>query len=243
MYKRQELYLRWSLKESFAALAQHLNYAIKLYDKDTKNLLLSMQVNTDENNEILAAGASRGNRILCDLTVYRYDDGGTPQTVTLKEYPFYAYGENGSLYLVLDALDLQAAAELKDVADAAAIPAAGKDTYSITRLGIGPGNIYARVQASGTNYKTSSWKQSNIAHSYFAGETWQGTGVSYSLKNARHLFNIRFSEAARESTDIRTAVSYTHLDVYKRQGHMRRARFGRPETIKSCWIRSGLEPA
>ncbi len=222
----EELYLRWSLKESFAALAQHLNYAIKLYDKDTKNLLLSMQVNTDENNEILAAGASRGNRILCDLTVYQYDDGGTPQTVTLKEYPFYAYGENGSLYLVLDALDLQAAADLKGVTDAAGMPAAGKDTYSITRLGIGPGSIYARVQASGTNYKTSSWKQSNIAHSYFAGETWQGTGVSYSLKNARHLFNIRFSEAARESTDIRS-VTYTQASDITWQGEQGMPAFGK----------------
>lgn len=208
LVNEEELYLRWSLKESFAALAQHLNYAIKLYDKDTKNLLLSMQVNTDGNNEILAADAFRGNQILCDLTVYQYDEAGTPQTVSLKDYPFYAYGKNGSLYLVLDALDLQAAVDQKAGTDVWGSPAAGKDTYSITRLGIRPGSVYARVQASGTNYKTSSWKQSNIAHSYFSGETWQGTGVNYTLKNARHLFNIRFSEAARESTDIRS-VTYT----------------------------------
>lgn len=106
------------------------------------------------------------------------------------------------------------------------MPAAGKDTHSITRLGIGPGSIYARVQASGTNYKTSSWKQSNIAHSYFAGETWQGTGVSYSLKNARHLFNIRFSEAARESTDIRS-VTYTQASDITWQGEQGMPAFGK----------------
>ena len=67
-------------------------------------------------------------------------------------------------------------------------------TYSISRLNLDTGKkIYARLQASGANYKPSAWKQSNLESPYFADSSTENTEIS--VRNARHLFNIRFREA------------------------------------------------
>lgn len=199
----EELTLNWYLKKDYSALTQYLNYSIKLYDKETKKLQASLEVNTDESNKILKKGTAEGNKILCDVTVYSYREDGTEEGHTvLDDCPFYAYGEGNKLTLVLDAVDLGAADKLTEEQK--------KGTLSITRLGLENKNIYARVKAFAKNYKASPWKQSNSSNTTFASVTESGKQTACGVKNARHLYNIRFTEQEIQAGKKKdTKVTYT----------------------------------
>lgn len=188
------LYVKWSLTSKYKYMTNQLKYKIQLYNADTKKMAASLEVNNipDAKNIVKRQNASNVGEdelyIQCNVTIYE-EDGKTK--AVLKDVRFRAYAsENSVMYLVLDAVDLEAASlsEKKD--------ADYGDTYSIKRLGLEGMNLYARVQAGGSFYKSSAWKQTNTENALFADTktTDDGKTVTYGVKNARHLSNIRFAE-------------------------------------------------
>ena len=195
------LYVKWSLTSKYKYMTNQLKYKIQLYNADTKKMAASLEVNNipDAKNIVKRQNASNVGEdelyIQCNVTLYE-EDGKTK--AVLKDVRFRAYAsENSVMYLVLDAVDLEAAllSEKKD--------ADYGDTYSIKRLGLEGMNLYARVQAGGSFYKSSAWKQTNTENALFADTktTDDGKTVTYGVKNARHLSNIRFAETNKNDKD------------------------------------------
>lgn len=211
----EELTLNWYLKKEYSALTQYLNYSIKLYDKESKKLQATLEVNTEDKNKILKKGSDLGNKIFCDVTLYSYGADGKEESHTvMKDCPFYAYGEGSRLTLVLDAVDL-GAVEKTSVDEM-------KDTLSVIRLGLQEKTIYARVKAFAKNYKASAWKQSNSSCTTFGSAVQNGNQTVYGVKNARHLYNIRFSEKEREA--LAGKKKDTSKIIYSQTGNIRWSR-------------------
>ncbi|MEG2256664.1 MAG: prepilin-type N-terminal cleavage/methylation domain-containing protein [Lachnospiraceae bacterium] len=188
----EELTLEWKLKPEFKDLTQRLAYKIKIYNHDTKKLLFTMDINKSKEAATIIRGkdSPNGNQIKCKLTMYDKDGKEIHDPKGLwKDVPFRAYAENNKITLVLDAVDL-AAIKAPEKAE----EEYNKNTYSISRFGMDFHNIYARIQTTGVNQKNSPWKQSNVENPYFATAASKGKDKTYTIKNARHLFNIRYSE-------------------------------------------------
>lgn len=202
------LSVKWSLTSKYKYMTNQLKYKIQLYNADTKKIAASLEVNhiPDAKNIVKRQNASNVEEddlyIQCNVTLYEED--GKTKTV-LKSVRFRAYAsEDSVMYLVLDAVDLEAA-ELSEKKD----PDFG-DTYSIKRLGLDGMNLYARVQAGGSYFKSSAWKQTNTENALFADkkESDNGKSVTYGIKNARHLSNIRFTEEKKSGKDKKDEIIY-----------------------------------
>lgn len=213
----ERLTLNWAMSKEFEHLSSFLSYSIDIYDSDAKKPMLSLAVNSDVSGQpekdnwikayepeedSLPGITDTRNRIYCDVTWHSYDAGGNDVQKVIPSVPFYAYGEeDNSLTIVLDALDLAALkAPAPDEVDQDTNTE--KETFSITRLGLQAENIYARVQASGKPYKTSAWKQSGPENALFADKKTdekEPGAVTYTVKNFRHLNNIRYMEEAKET--------------------------------------------
>jgi hypothetical protein len=186
--------------------AQQLNYNLDVYDKDTKNLVLSMTLDGSQ----IHSYETRGT-ISAMVTRFTYDSDGQQTSQELGNYDILAWIDtDGTIRVVLDAADIQATSVsylnalkggLKEE-NAAKTDFAG--TYSFHRFGVDADNIYCTIQGVGDGYQTTAMKQSNDQAVYFATanvdvvDNGQGTAASYSyiytLENGRHLYNVRFVE-------------------------------------------------
>ncbi|MDD3183843.1 MAG: type II secretion system protein [Anaerostipes sp.] len=189
------LYLRWRLSSQYANVTESLTYQIKLYKKSPvegqKDILFaSFAVNGDNNKIKAESNTDNPDELFVKADVTLYDDNGNV-TDTKKNMQFKAYeSSNRMLYVVLDgadqASDSQVGLQTGDY----------DNTYSIKRLGIkDASNIYATVQGTGTSFKATARKQTKTENSYFASGSIDTSGnLTYKIANARHLFNMRFSE-------------------------------------------------
>lgn len=190
LVNKETLSIQWDLEDTYKAAALSLAYDIKLYDASSNQLKCSFKINDLGKAETVLheEGKDKDLTLTCDVTFYDEDE---KVTETKKNMKFMGYvTKEGQMILVLDATDLEAAAQLTEkVPDY-------DGTYSIRRLGFSAVPVYARMQASGTGYRPSQWEQTNTEHSYFAKEETKKSGTkTFDLKNARHLYNLRFEEA------------------------------------------------
>lgn len=213
-------------------------YQIRLYNADTKKIAASLKLNdVDIADSMIKDSKADDAYVKCTMTLYSYDEKGKRTSKKLKDVKFRAVavkeGEETTCRLVLDAVDLEAAKVFgqlsgKDQDD----PEKYMDTYSVRRLGLSDTSLYARMQVCGVNLNgrsenilVSTWKQTKAESTYFASEEKQihnkTTSVNCKIGNARHLFNIRFTEGTKEqeekTKDTADGVNYTYLqtaDIY-----------------------------
>lgn len=200
----ETLTLQWNMSATYQDLAGALYYNIQVYDKETEQVRLSMTVNKSdiEDNalKLKSAVSKEEQTVVCMVT--QYDEKGH-QSGASKEYKFPAYVEmanNGKIpvmHLVLDAVDLQAGNVVTaQGTKESTVASETMGTYSISRFGIKNGEIFARVQAAGDGYRSSAWKETNVSHMYMASSSEVvDRHQFYGIKNARHLYNIRFMES------------------------------------------------
>lgn len=237
----EALYLSWQLSDSRKITSDisnelsSLDYQIIVYDARTDEAVLKLE--HDGNAAIVQSTADDSSKLI-EFSVMRYGTSGegdgtddSDDGTDLGTYRFRTYigsDENGdpTAYLVLDALDL-AATEAKYEAlrtNGIGSDSSGlKDTLSMHRFALeelGVETIYCTLQASGTGARVSALRQSNVEHMYYDDYKLSDaeTNKIYEISNARHLYNVRFTEAAAElnggtdgvvtfSADDRTAVN------------------------------------
>lgn len=207
----ETLNLSFRLKKIKSAV-QELTYEISVCDKKTKKPLLVLTLDgTQIKNELFM------RNIPCNVTRYSYGEDGRQLTAQkLGTYMILAWiDKEETVRVVLDAADLNATSalyydvyeELTDTESAGSNLSMDlkelKSTYSFRRFGVNADDIYCTIQGSGTYYKTTAKKQSNTEHAYFASvqksESDGKTSAAYGLKNARHLYNVRYMEDYTEA--------------------------------------------
>ncbi|MDD2979636.1 MAG: prepilin-type N-terminal cleavage/methylation domain-containing protein [Hespellia sp.] len=215
--------------------AQNMTYEIDIYDKTSKNLELMITLDgTKIKNE-----QSR-QAIPCEVTRYEYgSDGKKTGTTKMGTYHVLAWIDGTeTIRVILDAADLDATSSLyysiyKTLMKAStgsdntlaganiSEMATFRNSYSFRRFGVNVEDIYCTIQGSGKDYKTTAKRQSNSENAYmgsFQAGTEKGkTTAIYTIKNARHLYNMRYLEdytdaqrTEKEYEDLKTADSVTY---------------------------------
>lgn len=216
------LSLEFRLTDKYAEKATGaLDYELTVYHSETQKPMLSLTIRripsvTGEAGVLLDYDSLK---LKAEVTAYNMagEKAGDP-----VEYQFAAYvDENKVIHLLLDSVDLSA--------ETGETPAALKDTYSFRRFGLEKNwddnitrDIFVKVRAKGSKYKTSAWKSSNTENAYFASEkhgTANDTVLSaeYGVANARHLYNIRFEEE-RNTTGKQYGFTYNLTDSFAWSG-------------------------
>lgn len=200
----ETLRAEWSLNEESSEIkADTAKYEIQLMrykeegDEKKEQLLASFVVNdssagVDENKL-----KSQGGDTYVKCQVQFYDEKGDPTGEPL-EYQFPAWIDSAKkMTLVLDAVDTAAKNALEDESvktDAEKF----KDTYSIRRFIDRPEEVYIKIQAyeGEASAESTDWEASNTENAYFASIEKDKDTASQTAKiaNARHLFNVRFTE-------------------------------------------------
>lgn len=194
LINEEQLYLKWSMEKKFPDSATNqiyfnsLNYTIEVYEKGAgpDKLKYTFAVKGDLKGE---ESPLEEKIITCNVT--------EAESNTSSEYQFVAYRDDtGDLYdicLVLDAVDYGAPEMVGPIFSKDDL----KNSTSILRLFSEPKDIYIKIQAYGKPYKQSKWERSNNSNTMFASmkkELLSG-GNTYTIENARHLYNIRYWEA------------------------------------------------
>ncbi len=207
LINEDQLYLKWSLPGQFSGIRKFLSYTIEIYDKKADGQPAHTFVlkgrdlkETDASLNIRDAAGKIDPGYIVELAG---DDG-----VSCK---FIAYSLGSEMYLVLDSIDY--GADPEQIAKKQGIESgfdtdALRNSASVLQLFSEPKDIYVRVQAQGKPYKTSAWKQSNASNTLFAamkeGGLFEADKNIYEIKNARHLYNIRYLEKENEMTAPQT---------------------------------------
>ena len=207
--------------------AQQLTYEINVYDTSNKKLLFKLLL---DGTKIKESGSREG--VSCPVYRYTYKDDGISidETLEMGEYSVLAWIEkngdqkSGTIRVVFDAADLKANAVLYYDAyidlmsghvDATTMALNSlKNTYTIRRFGVAAEDIYCTIQGSGEYYKTTAKKQSNVENASFgsmqSGKSSGESTASYTIKNARHLYNLRYME---DYTDSQRQGDYEGLST------------------------------
>lgn len=231
----ETLDLTWTAKNPLQYV-----YSVKLYSAETKKIAASIRVNDTKKAASMLKNSSDENAFIkCDVTLYSYDEKGKRTSKKLENVQFRADAieKDGktTCRLVLDAVDLEAA-NLWESLESSDKDNAEKytDTYTVKRLGIQGTKMYARMQVCAVNssgdsknVKVSTWKQTKTESAYFGSEKTETpdaakkaddktkeTKVTCEVKNARHLFNIRFREGAKEKKEKTKNTTGTVNYVY-----------------------------
>lgn len=208
LFNKDTFYMTCRLSVKYrATLTSQLTYKMDLdasKDVNDKKLTITLDGTKLKNEQHAEA-------ILCPVS--RYDDEGNE--IEIGNFPILAWVEaDYTVHVVLDAADIQAttedyARELVQIRQAEmASQTKFSKTYSFFRFGVEADNVYASVTATGSGFTTSKTisnfgnlnilKNQDAKHTCFAGESEkeveQGTEYTYTIKNARHLYNIRYIE-------------------------------------------------
>ena len=198
----EQLYLRWSLPRSYSGIRGFLSYTIEIYEKaqtagEEDELKYTFTVKGSElkqkgSGDSITQATQEGDKLKYAVTCA--DANG-------DKFDFIAYmDENGEMYLVLDSVDYGVDPE-KIVSETPGVSApsfktdAFRNSASVLQLFAEPEDIYVKLQASGKLYKASAKKQSNTSNTMFASMKETEAEYIYEIKNARHLYNIRYREA------------------------------------------------
>lgn len=208
LYNKDTFYMTYRLSAKYKeTLTSQLTYVMDL--NASKNVNDKKLTVTLDGTKL--KNAENAEAISCPVS--RYDEDGNE--IELGEFPVLAWVENDyTIHVVLDAADIQATtdlyeSELDDIrSDDKASDTKFAKTYSFFRFGVEADNVYASVTATGEGFTTSKtisnfgnvniFKNQEAKHTTFAGESesqnGDGTDFVYSIKNARHLYNIRYIE-------------------------------------------------
>lgn len=208
LYNKDTFYLTCRLSAKYRdILTSQLTYDLDLdASKDVNDKKLTIRLDGSKlKNESHAEAI--------DCPVFRYDEDGNK--IELGEFPVLAWVEpDYTIHVILDAADIQATTylydkELQDIrSEDKASSTKFSKTFSFFRFGVAADNVYASVTATGEGFTPSKtvsnfgnlnlFKNQTEKHTCFAGETetehGNKTAFTYSVKNARHLYNIRYIE-------------------------------------------------
>lgn len=205
LINEEQLYLKWSLPERFDGIRKFLSYTIEIYDK---NDTVGKPVYTFvlRGKDLKDMDLSRGIMDAVGEIDGKYMVTGTGENAAKEviSRQFIAYNSGNEMYLVLDSIDYGVFPEniTKDGASPDGFDTGVlKNSASILQLFPEPKDIYIRIQAQGKPYKTSAWKQSNASNTLFAAMKEEGGKDVFEIKNARHLYNIRYRERENDLTD------------------------------------------
>lgn len=203
----ETLNLTYTLSNVKPAL-QELTYEIIIYDKETQRALMKLLLDGTKVKSYADLNATDNNAwVSCEITRYNYDSSGNSTEESMGNYSILAWvNAENTITVVFDGADTAANSTLYYEAygdlmaqgtskDSLVGPLATlKSTNSFRRFGISASNIYCTIKGSGANYKTTATKQSNTEHAYFGSQNKGSDEIEYTLKNARHLYNIRYLE-------------------------------------------------
>lgn len=208
LFNKDTFYMTYRLTAKYRPFTSILTYTLDLdasKNVNDRKLTIKLDGTRLKNKE-------NADEINCE--VIRYDDGNA---TGIGEFPVLAWVEKDqTVHVVLDAADIQATTDLyeQEIGDICSSEEgkAGKTrfagTYSFFRFGTDADNVYASVTAGGEGFTDSAtvsnfgnlniWKNQKAKHTVFAGESSKkadnGTQFTYSVTNARHLYNIRYIE-------------------------------------------------
>ncbi|MGN1204038.1 MAG: prepilin-type N-terminal cleavage/methylation domain-containing protein, partial [Lachnospiraceae bacterium] len=207
LYNKETFYLTCRLSAEYRTiLTSQLTYIIDLNgSKNVNDKKLTLKLDGTR-----LKNAQNAEMVSCPVS--RYDTDGTE--IALGEFPVLAWVEpDYTVHVVLDAADIQATTELyerelEDIRSTDAADTKFAGTLSFFRFGVSADNVYASVTATGDGFTASKtvsnfgnlnvFKNQEAKHPVFAGEkekeVGDGTEFTYSVINARHLYNIRYIE-------------------------------------------------
>ena len=218
LINEEQLYFKWSLPGQFDGIRKFLSYTIEIYDKAGNGrpayTFVLKGKDLKETDTTLNIRSEAGGIAPGYIVTANGKDAGDNEV----SYQFIAYHIGSEMYLVLDSIDYGADPEaigLNTGTEGGFDTKSLKNSASILQLFPEPKDIYIRIQAQGKPYKTSAWKQSNASNTLFAAMKEEGGGLFgtnatkdiYEIKNARHLYNIRYRERENELTP-RTKDTY-----------------------------------
>lgn len=196
LVNREQLYLRWSLPQRYSGIRGFLSYTIEIYEKAGDTLKYTFTIKGSDLKEKGSGDSITGN--ISEYTV-------TCTDASEGEFEFIAYmDENGEMYLVLDSIDYGVH---PDKIESVTVPGepdpsfntdAFRNSASVLQLFAEPEDIYVKIQASGKLYKASAKKRSNTSNTMFASMNERDESCIYEIKNARHLYNIRYREKEKD---------------------------------------------
>lgn len=208
LFNKDTFYMSFKLSAKYrSTLTSQLTYVLDLNGSANVN---------DKKLTVVLDGSKLKNSMNAEAIycpVSRYDSDGNK--IEIGEFPILAWVEpDYTVHVVLDAADIQATTDLyeKELDDIHSVDKASdtkfSKTYSFFRFGVEADNVYASVTATGVGYSASKtvsnfgnkhiWQNQEPKHTVFAGENEVDredvTDFTYSVTNARHLYNIRYIE-------------------------------------------------
>ena len=185
----ETLDLTWTLAKKSQASATNNIYKIELYD-NTDKLRAAFKIDGQDLE-------SAGQMTDVPVQVYKYTEESTEKadaTVSTKSLTLRTYIDDAkTMHLILDAIDTEAVSGASDISEHDFSATASAMQWIKAGVFEGSENIYARVQAVSGNYG-SAWLTSNTEN-LLMGDRSKPQDDSYTIQNARHLFNIRYIEA------------------------------------------------
>ncbi len=201
----ETLDLTWTLAKKSQASAANNIYKIELYDH-TDKLRAAFKL---EGQDL----ESSGQMTDVPVQIYKYTEENTEKAdaiVSTESLTLCTYiDDTKTMHLVLDAIDTEAVSGASDISEIDFSATASAMQWIKAGVFEGSENIYARVQAVSDNYG-SAWLTSNTEN-LLMGDRSKPQDDSYTIQNARHLFNVRYIEAMTyevplENTD--TLITY-----------------------------------
>lgn len=210
----ETLYAEWTVdsdKSSVAADAMQFAFQLcRTNEEGKEEIIAEFTVNDSTQDENKLQKESGSGYIKSE--VWFYDAEGKRADAPIA-YQFPAYiDEDQKMVLSLDTVDTLAEEILREN------PVEGilkkedselfQNTYSIRRFTANPERLCVKIQAYATGTyeaSASAWTLSNEENAYFA----KAEGQTFEIANARHLFNVRFTERPQE-VKSEDAPDYTY---------------------------------
>lgn len=230
LYNRDTFYMTYRLSSKYTNLTSSMDYVMDLDNSKSvsdKRITITLPAK-DASGAPNLKNEANAKRIDCQVSRYE----GTTE-VPIGTYKVLAWVEpDYTVHVVWDAADIQATTELynRELKDIRSVDKSAEtkfaNTYSFFRFGVDVDNVYASVMAKCEGY-TDSKIVSNFGnlnplrnqtekHPCFANgktkEEADGKELSYSITNARHLYNVRYIE---DLTYEKQAVDNTKANSIK----------------------------
>lgn len=211
--------LNWQLTEKYKTRTSELAYNVRLFDSEGRTRMQFVV-----NEDAVTGGTSLTSKLypgidMSDLRTVEcpyttYDESGDEEES--GKITFLAYVDTDyTVHIILDAVDqLAAALEADSYEGDAEYSATTSSMRLIEMMDLDADeNIYAKVQAYGTNYTSSTWKKSD-EENLLMGKNSSAKNNKFTIQNARHLFNLRFMESYKEDEDEDEEYIYVLTDSF-----------------------------
>ena len=220
LFNKETLYMTFMVKDMSAAY-KDIDYTIRLLDADVSNNPAELEItinNSGKDGEHGIYNKESANKSGGTVkgTVTRYDlvDGKRTGSKDLGTMPILVWYEptdsftfsegrkkDLQIHVVLDQIDFKASAYDYNQYYAQDRNNGFKETQSFFRFGLMPDDVFAEVEANENGKKISADDNKSLLSGMNKENTSYGSGlysdgkITYSVKNSRHLYNIRYLEA------------------------------------------------